>query len=288
VKKITLLSIVLIALTGCLEEGIDGCPSYLRLTFLHDNSAEEFDRIIGNDIHLMIYKDDVLESIRIIPYEEIADGREHRIRKTVSGTIDVVAWASPVSDPNVEPLPEYSVWDKKSSAVLQAKPATRAREYLSMGSIYLGVETFQDNDITREVVCPVSLINCISKVTVSVFSDEGFGGENAEENMRIELSGSKNGMDLNFQPIGEDAMISASLEYNDVKGCFESGQQGLLPSADDQYLTVHGYRGETLSFIVRTDLQARPGSVFNIEIYRKTVMIEVDGWRIYDAVVEWL
>ncbi|MCD7935801.1 MAG: FimB/Mfa2 family fimbrial subunit [Tannerellaceae bacterium] len=287
-KKITLFLIGLLALTGCLEEGAGGCPSYLRLTFLHDRSAEEFDRVIGNDIHLLLYNNDVLESVRVIPYEVIAGGKDYLIRKEYTGTIDIVAFASPVSEPVVEPLPEYGGLDKKSESTIQMRSASQAHEYQSMGSIYLGVESYEEKDITRETVCPVSLINCISKVSVSVYAGDEFLLSDSSAPPRIELSGCKSNMNLDFEPGGDDVTIPAGLEYNSEKGCFESGVQGMLPSAADQYLTVQGYRGDTPLFVVRTDLQARPGAVIHIEIYRKTVVIEVDGWRIYDAIVEWL
>ncbi|MCD8260498.1 MAG: hypothetical protein LUD15_02565 [Bacteroides sp.] len=86
-----LLALGLVGFSSCVKEEYEECPGYLRFTFVHEGSTQEYDGKIGNDVYLRIYKDNVLYSAGRIPYDKIKGGKEYLVQKEFTGEVDVVA-----------------------------------------------------------------------------------------------------------------------------------------------------------------------------------------------------
>ncbi len=285
-KKIILTCLIAWTLTGCLDEGMDGCPSVISMSFTHNDSTQEFDDKIGNDIHLQIYKDDILFSAIVVPFEEVKGGRELEIRKEFIGDVDIVAWAVPSVSSMPGQIPDYLEGESKSNKILQLSGATKSSNFEAMGDLFLGTVSYHDTDISRQTSYKVNFLNCICQFSVSVYDSELFqpGGETPA----IEIYGSKSEMNLDFDPLGQDAIITAGMTYDETNKALRTGKQGLLPSAEDQYLSFTAFKGDTPVFTVETNHQSKPGSVIEVEIIRGGVILTVDGWRVFDAEINWL
>lgn len=275
---------LLLALTGCLEEGIDGCPDNIRLTFLHGDSSERFDREIGNDVQLFLYQDDHLYSATRIPYEQIKGGKEFIMKKEVTGDMDIVAWAVPTGEENVEELPglEKSATRSGQNIIMDIENGY----HKSLGHLYLGTVEYKDTDITKESVFNVSMINSICQFTATMNPDESVKADNGI--WTLQVTGIKSEMDLDLHPQGEDATVLAEMFLDSQTEILKTNMHGLLPSADDQYIAVNGYLDGELAFTVKTQHQAKPGEVIHLQVIRKSVVLSVNGWDIYDLVVDWM
>jgi len=136
-RPILILITTILTLTACLQEGIEGCPDYIRLTFVYEKAGKGYDEVIGNDVHLRLYKDGIIFLDRIIPYGEIAGEKEYVIKKQVTGEIDVVAWAVPAKEEFVASIPEVPQSGSKFQEKVTIQPRTRSRMYQSMGHLFL-------------------------------------------------------------------------------------------------------------------------------------------------------
>ncbi|MCC8153465.1 MAG: FimB/Mfa2 family fimbrial subunit [Tannerellaceae bacterium] len=288
-KQAILILILALTFTSCLKEGNDGCPDYISLSFQSTKSGKTYDEVIGNDVHLRIYKDNVLHSAGIIPYEEIKGGKECRIRKEVTGDMDIIAWAIPAGEEFVGEIPEPAEDNSKRGEmlVMQANSRSESDTYSSMGHLYLGTFNYYDTDISEAVRVDLPMQSCICQFTATLQGNPDIYTSGQEEKVWFEIYGTKSGMDLDFNPQGGDAIIPVDLhEYED--GILRTDMHGLLPSEDEQYISVKAYKGETHVFTVYTEYQSRPGDIIHIDVFSKSVTVYVNDWRIIDAPVDWI
>ncbi|MCD8041700.1 MAG: FimB/Mfa2 family fimbrial subunit [Tannerellaceae bacterium] len=283
-KQVTLILIMILALTSCIYVD-EECPGYMKFTFQYDGTSEGYDETIGNDIHLRIYKDDVLYSTGIIPYENIKKGKEHRIRKDMTGEIDIVAWAVPTQEEFVGEIPTPSANQSKTDEVLAMKTSTRTTTYHeSMGELYLGTFTHQEDNILTDTEYAISMGDCISQFTAAIHNMPELYTAGQEETVWLMVHGTKSEMDIQFNPQGEDAAVRTEfIEY--TEGIIKTDRHGLLPSAKDQYIKVDIYKGDEFRGTIKTQIQSIPGGRIHLDIYRSVVTISVDSWRINTEVV---
>ncbi|MCC8155336.1 MAG: FimB/Mfa2 family fimbrial subunit [Tannerellaceae bacterium] len=286
-KQAILILILALVCASCLKEGIDGCPDYMSLSFQYNKSGKNYDEAIGNDIHLRIYKDNVLHSSGVISYEDIKGGKEYRIRKEVTGDMDIIAWAVPAGEEFIGEIPEPAPDKSKKGEMLMMQSTSRGGNFESMGYLYLGTYNYYDTDITEGVRIEVPMMDCICQFTATLQGNPDIYTSDQKEPVWFEIHGTKSGMDLEFNPLGDDAVVPAELN-EDENGILRTQMHGLLPSDEGQLISVKAYKGDTHIFTVHTDHQSRPGDIIHLDVYGTTVVLYINDWRIMDASVDWM
>ncbi|MCC8134834.1 MAG: FimB/Mfa2 family fimbrial subunit [Tannerellaceae bacterium] len=282
-KQFILILVLAVTFTSCIKDEVNDCTGYLRLSFLYDGTAEGYDERIGNDIHLRIYRNNILHSAGIIPYERIAGGQEYLVRKEVTGEIDIVAWAIPSGEDWVGEIPTIAEDYSKTGELLQMQPRSRSLSYHSIGLLYLGTMTHDETNLTEETAYPVLMNDCVAQFTAAIHHVPDHYIPGQEKNIWLTVHGTKSAMDIDFTPLGEDAIVYAAFTEKEEDGVIRTTRQGLLPSAEDQYLAVDIYRGDEYQGRIETDIQARPGDFIHLDIYRDRVTIYVNDWRVFET-----
>jgi len=251
-------------------------------TFHHEANREDYDAAIGNDIHLRIYKNNYLNFAGIIPYDRIEGGKEYRLLKEATGEIDVVAWAVPANEDHIIDIPTPSQDESITGELLTVQPITRAIAYNSVGRLYLGTSTYEENDLASETKVPVLMNNCVAQFSATIHNVPEYYEPGQTETVWLEIAGTKSQMDIHFTPKGDDAVIMAEFTEKDDNGILNTNKHSLLPSADDQFLEVKVYRGDEYQGMIYTDIQSRPGDIIHLDIYRNTITITVNDWRVFE------
>jgi len=288
VKQSVLVLLTALLCTSCLKDEVSDCTGYIRLSFLYDESVEGFDNQIGNDVHLRIYRNNILQSVGVIPYASISGGQEYLIRKEVTGEIDIVAWAIPSNEDFVGEIPSVSEDRSKTGELLTMSPTTRGSLYRSTGLLYLGTMTHEETSLTGESAYRVGMRDCIAQFTAAIHNVPEYFMPGHEESVWLVVEGTKSEMDIDFNPRGEDAEVYAEFTELAENHVIRTDRQGLLPSGEDQYLVVRIYRGEDYLGRIVTDIQSRPGDVIHLDIYRDRVTIQVNDWRVFEDTNSWL
>lgn len=264
------------------------CAGYMCFTFLHDESAEGYDEEIAGDVHLRIYQDNVLYDSGIVSYAEIRGGREYRVRKEVTGEIDIVAWAVPSLSEFTEKIPEVSEDKERTGELLVMEPATRQGTYRSLGSLYLGTFTHDETSLTTETKYPISMKSCVAKFTATIHNVSELYEPGQQEEIYIIIHGSKAEMDVDLTPKGEDAPVAADFTEVLAPGIIKTKEHGLLPTAEGEYLSIEAYRDEEYHGRMTTDIRVRAGDIVHIDIYRHTVSVYINDWRVSEESIEWI
>ncbi|MCC8142898.1 MAG: FimB/Mfa2 family fimbrial subunit [Tannerellaceae bacterium] len=284
-KQSILILLAILVLTSCIRDKVEDCPAagYMVFTFHHEANEENYDEAIGNDVHLRIYRNNKLHSAGIIPYSQIKDGKEYRIKKEVTGEIDVVAWAALANEDFVAEIPAPSEDEMITGELLTMSPITRATVYSSIGQLYLGTFTHEEEDLTAETAFPVNMNDCIAQFTATIHNVPEYYEPGQTETVWLEIEGTKSQMDIRFTPKGEDAIVMVEFTEIENNEILKTSKHGLLPSAQDQYLAVRVYRGDELQGTIYTEIQSRPGDRIHLDISRTTIQITVNDWRVFET-----
>jgi len=272
---------MILTLTSCLQEGSNGCPDFIRITFVHEGTTKGYDEVIGNDVDLRIYKNNIFYSRQIIPYEEIKGGNEYLIKKEFTGEVDIIAWAIPTREQLVGTIPDVP----ESGEKIAQRVTNR-----SIGHLYLGKVEYQDNDISQQVKVKLPMNDCIARFTAAFHTKtEELESEHPNAPTRIDIHGTTTEMDINFTPTGEEAVINVPFVEKDKNGVLRTAKHALLPAAtENTFLTIKAYKEDIHLFTITTNHIAQPGDNIHVDIYSKHVNILINDWRIFDQPIEWI
>lgn len=214
----------------------------MRLRFVLDDEfvpGGNYDSRIGNSVSLYIFKDKVLTFSRVIPYEEIKEGREYVIRKTeaTSGNLDMVAWAVPAGGNNAL-IPVYAMGDKFEQQTVRLEAMTRADLYKPiLGDRFLStVEAVEKIDRPSSHTFQMQYGMC--RIRVNIIDETGvFARPGAAP--CVLLDGVMSQMNLQKKGVGPEATVETALSCESGDNInFSTGDFGVLPSADWQTVSV--------------------------------------------------
>jgi len=130
---------------------------------------------------------------------------------------------------------------------------------------------------------------CIAQFTATLHAlPDSDVQEMDPQDLWFDLYGTKAEMDIHFKPVGEDAIIQIPFIGRDEKGALQTAMHGLLPSEQEEYLTVKAYKKGVHLFTLTTQHQSSPGDIIHIDVYSKHVILQINDWRVMDASVEWI
>ncbi len=281
-KKAILIFIAAWLLTGCLSENRDDCEAYLKLSFRHENSVKEFDDIIKNDVYVRIYKDDKLHQDILIPYQQIAGGKEYRVKKSFTGQLSIASWAVPPTGSS-DAIPKIEVQSYfSSSAIREGTIVYNAAEFLSpMNDLYLGIVKDAYEEIALESSYIISMHNVVCRLNVkaalALFPSPG-------TNPHLNIAGTAGEISLEMEPLGEEAIIYAGLEKADAD--WLSLSVGLLPQYSDHTIKLTAYSNDNKLFTVDTEEVSIPGKIITVIISGMQAEIRVNGYRVRTTYIQ--
>lgn len=256
------------------------CDVYINLTFHHDNSTEGFDEMIGNDVHVHLYKDDSLCRTFRVPYADIRGGRKFRIRKTFDGGFTIAAWAVP-KDGNENMIPLAGEHPYFSTATIGHKNMARSETLhcSSLDDLFLGVVKENSNDTPPDAHYAVSMKNTLCKV--SVFVDPVlFEESSVQGDPNIHIRGTAQGETLEMESHGEEVCVRTTLDQKTSDGMITANAVGVMPAYNNQYVSVTAKSGDVAVFSVETGELSGPGKEITILVKGLTAEIKVNGWRV--------
>lgn len=272
-------------LSACVKDDRDDCDAEVRFYVTLNHSVQEFDTEIANDVYFQIYENDILYDTDIVPYETIQGGKDYVIRNYKSGTYRIVAWAVPANNPEVPEIPQVSLGESYHDVYIgmQRMPGSTTY-YEPIGDIYLGETTVTLNreESSRH---EISLEPCVCKVYFTLYRADLLMETRAEEmEVWVELEGSRSELMADRSCGGEESIIYKTLEYDTTPKTLISNAMGVLPSEEDQSLSVTVYKEGYKICRVDTSEKAVAGKTVRIEFtLQGDVVVYVDGWRVKDA-----
>ncbi|MCD8260499.1 MAG: hypothetical protein LUD15_02570 [Bacteroides sp.] len=178
----------------------------------------------------------------------------------------------------------------RTGELLAMKPLARSvATYEPMGHLYLGTLTKEDTDIRKDISLPASMNVCIAQFTAAIHNIPEIYQPGQDEPVWMHVKGTKSEMNTEFNPRREDAVIIAEFtEKEERSQILRTTKHGLLASDQDQFISVDIYKGDVFQGTIRTDIQSKPRREIHLDIYRHSVTIHINGWRVFDVPVEWI
>lgn len=293
-KLLPILAVMMLAATGCLREGTEGCPACMNLVFTHAGTTAGFDSRIGNGVELQIYYGGVWHSTRIIPYERIANGRKYSFRKTKSERVQLIAFAVPHGgDERLIPQASEGMrFDEQSVRMADAVRSRAIEQILPKdGDIFVGIldieEPFEKESThevpMRDVMCRVNVIleGAVQFHTMFPASEPSIGLLGTSRSM-IVSNGQREATEV-------EVLSALTEEENNL----ETPVMRVLPSPDGvETLSVNFFKDrDVLAFpVFETDEIAEADKDITI-IYRLsgttlTITLEIDGWVVRTQTIQ--
>lgn len=282
-KQYILLSAFVVTLfSSCIGERTADCYASMNLMFKYKNSNRHFDEVIGNDVILHLYQDKELKSIERIPYARIKNGNAYPMEKRYSGHIDLVAWAVPSASGTETPTASYGY--NYDDFLLEHR--TRSISFSPIAAdLFLGTETLQNNNIDTESTHVIYMAEIACLVQVNV--ENAANTPNNEYSVIVE--GVMSSMSLQREAKGEMARVFASLNGTDEANRYTTNFFGVLPSAEEQTVSVSLYHNGNIAAKINTGEKAVSAAeiIVNINL-GVSVQVIVDGWDIHTIETEWI
>ncbi len=283
----------------------------------------DYDSRIHNDVQLYIFRDDVLEYAKTIPYENIAGGAEFAIPKTkeIIGDLKLVALAvkcdvqdhfnggGPLTIHNDHNHPEYALGSRYQDHRLAVSPITSSAHghYSPIhNERYLGTldpeEEIWDNHSHHKI----SMQSAPGRILVNINDPHDFMLIDGQPHVVVEgtmshmILGEPNEGRAGRYGAGDHVTVRAEIgqippttrDAGDMT--HSTGIFGVLPSQDDTALKVHIMSGDTTirSYIINSDntdgrfTALRSGDLIRFDIHSlqsADVEITINGYTIKDV-----
>jgi len=273
----------------------------MHLIFYLDDNYEPhtYDTKVANDVTLYIFKDNRLTYSNIIPYSEIAGGKEYVLRKTpeISGNIELIAWAVPPHR-DLAFIPEYRFGDlfddlfKRMEVDLSTRAETRYKPLFY--DIHMGNATSVEaiDEPTRHMI---NMLYAPCRVEVRLHDQLGaIDVSQPDKPPYVLVHGVMSQMNLRKQGTGEPAVVNVPLICSDVDDeRYHTGRFGVLPSSEGQIVSVQIISLDNVVTTLTVPTNTLPKGaysggllIFDYTIGETYFYIEIDGWTIRIQIVE--
>lgn len=275
---------------GCIYQYFPECEGH-SFCLHYTTDAEDPAYAIEGNVHLHIYTGGLLDTVLVVPAEELAKEKRYPLPNHYSGEITLVAWAVAKGGSEIYGIPEgipgKSIKEKRVR--LQPVSGSIEEEFRPIGFLHSGQTSFDTGNQTESQIIPVPLKPSVSRLNIQIRNNAPVTKATPPEEVNIQVYGTCGEMDFDLKPCGKAVTVPVRCPFNEKENRWETGEVCLLPSAEDQTVSIRIMPAGGSPYVIHTYQPARPGDVIRLIIDNKEtneVELFINGWKIVHFKIE--
>lgn len=129
----------------------------------------------------------------------------------------------------------------------------------------------------------------VSRLNIQIRNNAPVAKATPPEEVNIQVYGTCSEMDFDLKPCGKAVTVPVRYPFNEKENRWETGEVCLLPSAEDQTVSIRIMPAGGSPYVIHTYQPARPGDVIRLIIDNKEtneVELFINGWKIVHFKIE--